>query len=147
MSSFGFDLDPSSGVDAPLDRAELGGELVVVRIDVDFACLEQFSKRPEVLGARIDETLFVDRRLAVGVLQQRVKLDGSSRGWGTVRQAMDPEHAMHEFIKRAKESKRRAKALTKWLSACRKAPTTARRSCVAGPDRSRTGRTTKPRKQ
>jgi pyridoxine/pyridoxamine 5'-phosphate oxidase len=40
-------------------------------------------------------------------LQQRVKHDGSSRGWGNVQQAMDPEHAMGEFLKRAKRDRRR----------------------------------------
>jgi hypothetical protein len=43
---------------------------------------------------------------SVGVLQQRVKHDGSSKGWGNVSQAMDPEHAMGEFLKRAEGSKK-----------------------------------------
>jgi hypothetical protein len=43
---------------------------------------------------------------SVGVLQQRVKKDGSSRGWGNVHEAMDPEHAMGEFLERAKGSKK-----------------------------------------
>jgi hypothetical protein len=43
---------------------------------------------------------------SVGVLQQRVKKDGSSRGWGNVHQAMDPEHAMGEFLERAKGSRK-----------------------------------------
>lgn len=38
---------------------------------------------------------------SVGVLQQRVKRDGSSRGWGSVAEAMDPEHAINEFAQRA----------------------------------------------
>jgi hypothetical protein len=35
-----FDLDPAAGVDAPLDRTELGSELVVIGVDVDLALLE-----------------------------------------------------------------------------------------------------------
>jgi hypothetical protein len=42
---------------------------------------------------------------SVGVLQQRVRYDGAGRGWGNVSQAMDPEHAMREFAKRAKGAK------------------------------------------
>ena len=37
MSSLTFDLDAASGVDGPLDRAELRRELVVVGVDVDLA--------------------------------------------------------------------------------------------------------------
>jgi len=37
---FGLDLDPAAGVDAPLDRTELGSELVVIGVDVDLALLE-----------------------------------------------------------------------------------------------------------
>jgi hypothetical protein len=43
---FGFDLDASSGVDAPLDGTELCGQLVVIGIDVDLAVLEQFPQCP-----------------------------------------------------------------------------------------------------
>jgi hypothetical protein len=32
---FRLDLDPATRVDAPLDRAQLGSELVVIGIDVD----------------------------------------------------------------------------------------------------------------
>jgi hypothetical protein len=46
----GFDLDPSTGVDGPLDRSKLRCELVVTGIDVDLPVLEQFPKRPVVLG-------------------------------------------------------------------------------------------------
>jgi hypothetical protein len=43
---------------------------------------------------------------SVGVLQQRVKHDGSSKGWGNGHQAMDPEYAMGEFLERAKGSRK-----------------------------------------
>jgi hypothetical protein len=43
---------------------------------------------------------------SVGILQQRVKTNGGSKGWGNVHQAMDPDHAMREFVKRAKGSKK-----------------------------------------
>ena len=39
-----FDLDSSAGTDAPLDRARLGGELVVIGIDVDLALFEPFPQ-------------------------------------------------------------------------------------------------------
>ena len=50
---------------------------------------------------------------SVGVLQQRVNLDGSSRGWGTVEEAMDPDHAMRQFAERAKGSSKRGKGAQK----------------------------------
>jgi hypothetical protein len=59
-----IDLDPASGVDAPLDRAELIGELVVIWIDVDLALLEALAQCPVVLRSGVDEALFVDRCLA-----------------------------------------------------------------------------------
>ncbi len=44
---------------------------------------------------------------SVGVMQQQVNSDGSSRGWGNVKQAMDPETAIRTFIGRAKGSTKR----------------------------------------
>jgi hypothetical protein len=46
-----FDLDPAAGVDAPLDRANRSGELVVIRFDVDLALLEPLTELP-VVSAR-----------------------------------------------------------------------------------------------
>jgi hypothetical protein len=43
---FGLDLDPAPRIDAPLDRAELGGELVVIGIDVDLALFEPLPRFP-----------------------------------------------------------------------------------------------------
>jgi hypothetical protein len=42
----GLDLDPSSGIDTPFDRAKLSNELVVVGIDVDLALFEPFPQCP-----------------------------------------------------------------------------------------------------
>jgi hypothetical protein len=59
MSSFDSILITTTRVDAPFDRAELGGELVIVRVDVDLAVLKDLSQVPEGLGSSIDEPLFV----------------------------------------------------------------------------------------
>lgn len=50
---------------------------------------------------------------SVGVMQQQVNLDGSSRGWGSVEQAMNPEVAMRSFGERAKASNKRGQGAHK----------------------------------
>jgi hypothetical protein len=51
--SFQFDLDPASEVDTPLDRTELGSELVIIGIDVDLTLLKAFSQCPVVLRSSV----------------------------------------------------------------------------------------------
>lgn len=44
---------------------------------------------------------------SVGVLQQQVATDGGSKGWGNVNQAMDPDHAVREFLQHASGSSKK----------------------------------------
>lgn len=50
---------------------------------------------------------------SLGVLQQQVNADGSSRGWGDYKQAMNPKRAMKTFVERALGAKHRGKGAHK----------------------------------
>jgi hypothetical protein len=76
-----LDLDPASRVDAPLDRAELGGELVVIGININFALFESLPQRPVVLRSSIDEPFLIDRCLAAVVGRDGEFELGPSQPW------------------------------------------------------------------
>jgi hypothetical protein len=77
-----LDLDASSRVERPLDRAQLRRQHVVF-VEVDFARLEDLPERPVVLGATVDEPFLIDERspavVRVGAEDGRGKSLGRAR--------------------------------------------------------------------